>query len=225
MTIQEIYKSALEAEKETGVPALFVVAQAILESGWHITPIKNSNNIFGIKFYNERWGYVEAPTIEYIGGKPHNVIAKFQKFPTLKDCIIAHSELLTKNIKGRYAKYTYKQCLERYKKGKDLKAYVQCVAKSYATDPDYAKKIMNIIESIKDTLEVMTMDDEFKEARELMKKMGIFRPYGEESVYWTTHPTREEIAVILTRFLDSLRIEVIGEGKAKTYTTGGENNV
>ena len=216
MTIPELYKAALKAEKETGIPAIFVVAQAIQEQGWHIVPIDNSNNIFGIKYHNKKWGCVEALTTEFEDGVEYHKRLKFQKYPALADCVKDHTELLTK--------YSYAKCLENYKKDKDLKAYVQCVAKDYATDPDYADKVMNVISSIKKTLEVMNVNDEFKKDRDLMVKMGIFKPYGGENEYWTTHITREELAVILTRFLDSMTvtIKIDGKSKSKTYTTGGE---
>ena len=201
MSIQELYKSALAAERETGIPALFVVAQAILESGWRITPISDSNNIYGIKYHIKKWGYVEALTTEFEDGVEYKKTLKFQKYPTLKDCIKDHTNLLTK--------YSYKKCLDKYKK--DLKSYVQCVAKDYATDPYYAKKILNIIDSIKNTLEVVKVEidkkqkeDENKYEREkeeskaLMKKLGIINNFG---LPWDD----ERAAVVITRVIKYLK--------------------
>jgi flagellar protein FlgJ len=204
MTIQELYKSALEAERETGIPALFSVAQAILESGWHITPIKDSNNVFGIKYHKPEWGYVNGITVEYINGNKRKVVAQFQKYPTLADCFADHNYLLTLDIRGKYANYSYKECLEHYKKYHDLEEYVQCVAKSYATDPHYAEKILNIIKEVREKLE--PDDEETKQAKELMKEAGVFKPYGAEGVYWGTHPTRLELAIILYRLINKLKI-------------------
>jgi len=210
MTIQELYNIARQVEKETGIPALFTTAQAILEQGWNIIPIQDSNNIYGIKYHIPEWGYVDALTTEFEDGVEYKKVLKFQKYPTLKDCIKDHTELLTK--------YSYKKCLEKYKKDKNLKTYVQCVAKDYATDPKYAEKLLSIIEEVK---KQVVEDDEFEEAKKLMVDLGVFKPYGTE--YWLTHPTREELAVLFKRFLDVLTVSVVGEGKTKTYTIGGEN--
>lgn len=60
MNIKELYRASLEVEKETGIPALFSTAQAILEQGWDIEPIQGSNNIYGIKYHIPQWGYVYA---------------------------------------------------------------------------------------------------------------------------------------------------------------------
>ena len=204
MTIQELYKSALVVQRETGIPALFVVAQAILESGWRITPIDDSNNIYGIKYHIKKWGYVEALTTEFEDGIEYNKTLKFQKYPTLKDCIEDHMNLLTK--------YSYKKCLDKYKK--DLKSYVQCVAKDYATDPRYAEKILNIIDSIKNTLEVVKVDKidkkqkekvykskyerEKEESKALMKKLGIINNFG---LPWDD----ERAAVVIARTIRYLK--------------------
>lgn len=212
MNIKELYRASLEVERETGIPALFSTAQAILEQGWDIEPIQGSNNIYGIKYHIPQWGYVYALTIEFEDGIEYHKTLKFQKYPTLKDCIKDHSELLLK--------YSYRTCLANYKKDKDLKKYVQCVAKDYATDPNYADKIMNIIEILKPKIKGVVIMDEFEEAKKLMEELGVFKPYGSE--YWLTHPTREELAVLFKRFLDCLTVSVIGEGKSKTYTIGGD---
>ncbi len=213
MNIKELYRASLEVERETGIPALFSTAQAILEQGWDIDPIQGSNNIYGIKYHIKEWGYVTASTLEEHKGVKHRVVARFQKYPTLADCIRDHSSLLLR--------YSYKACLKKYRKNKDLKKYVECVAKDYATDSNYADKIMNIIEILKPKIKGAVIMDEFEEAKKLMERIGVFKPYGAE--YWAAPPTRSEIAVLFKRFLGRLTVSVIGEGESKTYTLGGKN--
>jgi flagellum-specific peptidoglycan hydrolase FlgJ len=219
MTIPELYKSALEAERETGIPALFSVAQAILESGWHITPIDNSNNIYGIKYHIKKWGFVEALTTEFEDGIEYHKTLKFQKYPTLKDCIIDHNQLLLTDIKGANAKCTYKQCLEHFKKDQSLEKYVRCISLSYATDPRYAEKVLNIISILKNKYHLQEVknevgiNDEVEKAKKVMMEKGIFKPYGKEAVYWETHITREDLAVILYRLTKKLQITLGGDKK------------
>ena len=214
--IRKLYQEAKKIEKKTGIPAVFIVAQAILEQGWDIEPIQDSNNIYGIKYHIPQWGYVKVPTMEYIDGHKQNVKRMFQKYPTLADCIEDHTRLLLSGIKGKYADFSYMECLKHYKSLHDYKRYVECVAKSYATDPGYARKILNITEVLNEmglTKDNKKSNIEFEVAKEFMKKNGIMKPYGEEGVYWATHVTREELAVILARIVKKLKIAVKGDEK------------
>ena len=213
----EMYEQALEVEKETSVPAIVALAQAVLETGWgRYIPIdyktsRNSRNLFGIKW--DGYGdYVEAWTREEIDGKLKPVLAKFKAFPSYIGSFRFYAELMQK--------YPYRPCLDEYIVDKDLGKYVRCIAKHYATDSKYAEKVLRIIDMLKTDLKgVMKMQPnkyriqqkEFTDAKESMKKAGIFKPYGEESVYWTTHITREELAVILTRLLKKLQIKLGGD--------------
>ena len=213
--IRELYRAAVKAERETGIPAIFSTAQAILEAGWDVRPITGSNNIYGIKYHISKWGYVEALTTEFEDGIEYHKTLKFQKYPTLADCINDHNKLLLSDIKGSNAKFTYRQCLENYKRTKNYGQYVRCVAKSYATDPHYADKIIQIGEVLYEMgiTAVASNDykDEFEKAKKEMVEKGIFKPYGNENVYWETHLTREELAAVLYRFERALKITLGGE--------------
>ena len=123
-----IYLTSLEIERTVGIPALFSTAQAILESGWNLNPIRgrggiDSNNIYGIKWHNyykeDKNDYVEAVTKEFVNGKYITITAKFQKYNSLGDCIRNHSRLLLDSSLG------YFQCLFDYRKDKNLARYVQ----------------------------------------------------------------------------------------------------
>ena len=206
----ELYKAGKEAERETSIPALFTVAQAILEAGYDLAPIGNSNNIYGIKYHLEKWGYVTAPTWEYVkkSKKWIRTTARFQKYPTLTDCIRDHSQLLLSDIRGANAKYTYKQCLQHYKQDKDLHKYIGCVAASYATDPNYTGKILTRLNKAQEVLYEMGIigKDEFQneveKAKKTMVEYGIMKPYGNE--YWTQE--RVEAAVRTYRLVNKLKI-------------------
>jgi len=210
--IKKLFEAGKKIEAEHGIPAVFIVAQAILEQGWNLQPIENSNNIYGIKYHISEWGYVNVPTIEYINGQAQHVQRRFQKYPTLTDCVRDHTSILLSDIKGRNADLTYRECLQTYKKIKDYKRYVECVAKSYATDPAYAYKILQITEVLNE-MGISEEKSEAEEAKEEMVKNGIFKPYG--TGYWETHCTREDLAIILRRFEKSLTI---------TLNNGGEKD-
>ena len=54
---------AFDVERETGIPAIAILAQAALESGWGKKSI--GNNIFGVKYKSWDWGYQEVLTTEH----------------------------------------------------------------------------------------------------------------------------------------------------------------
>ena len=189
----ELYGNALKVEKTYGIPALFNVAQAVLESGWELKPIKdcntgkNSYNIFGIKHHGG--DFVEAYTNEYSNGKWITIKARFQSYESFEKCFEDHSQLLLKPL--------YKPCLDEHKKTGNIVNYVKCVAKNYATDVLYADKILNIIETLKKYLGV-EYKYEKEEAKKFVVAKGLFKPDGTED-YWTRNINREELAVILKR--------------------------
>ena len=202
--IKQLYESAKEVEKTNGIPAIFQVAQAVLESGWNVQPIldykttRNSYNIFGIKWH---YGdYVEGYTRELINGKWFNLILRFQAYKNYADCFRDHALLLTKDIRGEEG-YSYKDALEEYKNNGDIKKYVQKVSKIYATDSKYAEKILSIIEDLK---KIFGIDKdrwilEKWEALSWAVEKGILKPDGSED-YWEKPVSRADLAVILKRF-------------------------
>lgn len=206
--LKELYRAGKAIERTTGIPTIFIVAQAVQEQGWNVTPIRGSNNIYGIKYHIKKWGYVTAPTLEEYGGKKHKVIARFQKYPTLQDCIQDHTTLLLSDIKGSNAELTYRECLENYKRNKDYNGYVRCVAKSYATDTGYASHILNITEVLNEMgiNEPNEYQNEVEKAKATMAEYGIMKPYGAD--YWTQG--RTEAAVRLYRLLGKLQITLKG---------------
>lgn len=194
-----LYEAAKKVEAETGIPALFQLAQAILESGWDLQPIVvdgvNSYNIFGIKWYEGcGYPYVTALTKEYANGKWVTIKAKFKKYSSFDECFRDHANLLQKSL--------YKTALDKFKKDGDLVAYVNSVSKVYATDPNYAKKILNIMDSLMEVV-VTDYEEEKKLAKEFAVKNQLIKPSKSED--WLRFTTKEELAVILKRFYDFIK--------------------
>ena len=129
-----------QAEKVTGVPWQIQAAQWALETGWgQFTPSdiesgRESFNLFGIKGEGPA-GSVIAMTTEFIGGRMIQQPAAFRAYNSYEEAVIDHARLLTT---ARYA--------PARAAGKDLKAWATALQQlGYATDPDYADKLWQII--------------------------------------------------------------------------------
>jgi len=126
--------------KNSGVLASLTVAQAILESGWGTSALAvKANALFGIKADSPWSGRVySADTKEcYDGVNFVATTALFRAYDNWEASIADHSAFLCGN--SRYAavigERNYKAACNAIK------------AAGYATDPDYANKLINIIES------------------------------------------------------------------------------
>lgn len=116
-------------------------AQAILESNWGRSGLAvKGNNLFGIKGEYEGQS-VLMETSEYLDGKWIRVDAKFRKYPSWSESIIDHGAFFTSTPwrKGNYANVIgetdYKQAAKALQEA------------GYATDPGYADKLINLIET------------------------------------------------------------------------------
>ena len=125
--------AAVESEKETGLPADLTIAQWADESGWGVH--SPGNNCFGIKAATGE----TLATEEYVHSSQQPITEgqTFQVFPTLTDCFARHAQLIT-TFKP------YGPAWAQYQKDKQIGPFIQRVAKVYATDPNYALKLINI---------------------------------------------------------------------------------
>ena len=137
--IAKIGPLAKAEEERSGVLASLTIAQAILESGWGKSGLTvKGNALFGIKAGSNWHGKVyNTKTQECFDGRNFETItAGFRAYDSWAESIKDHSELLTG--------------LSRYKKvvgEKDYKkACREIQAAGYATDPNYANKLIQIIE-------------------------------------------------------------------------------
>lgn len=130
---------AVASEKKTGVPAVFSLAQSALETGWGGRVA--GNNMFGIKDTQEGVPGVYVWTTEYnrTTGLWQRIKQLFRKYASPEESFTDHGNFLKNNPRYRAAFN-----VSRYP---DL--FAQLVAKAgYATDPDYAEKIIAIIRLI-----------------------------------------------------------------------------
>jgi flagellar protein FlgJ len=136
----EPYAEKISAK--TGIPAIFMMAQAALESGWGRSEIKyqngaNSHNLFGIKATGNWEGRsVDAPTSEYVDGEKVMRVEKFRAYNSYAESFKDFTDLIRSN--PRYAKVL--------RNLNDPVSYAQAMGKSgYATDPLYGKKLQSVI--------------------------------------------------------------------------------
>ena len=127
---------AQQSERETGVPASVTIAQAALETGWGKSARLVANNLFGIKGRGSN-GSVKLWTREYIRGRWVKVRANFAAYGDFGDSVEAHGRLISENRIYTRAMAVKDQGPEAF-----ARALQRC---GYATDPNYAKKLMQII--------------------------------------------------------------------------------
>lgn len=133
---------AQAASRTTGIPAKFMLGQAALESGWgkHVMKMadgSSSHNLFGIKAGSSWKGKtVDAVTTEYVNGVPQKRIEKFRAYDSYADSFRDYANLLRSN--PRYEKVLANAT--------DVHGFAQGLQRAgYATDPNYAAKLTNII--------------------------------------------------------------------------------
>lgn len=133
---------AQEEERQYGVPASVALAQAILESGWGESSLtKNAKNWFGIKCSStvspHQNGCYGVSTTEYdSSGNAYTTTAQFRKYDTDQNSFIDHGYFLSRLT--RYAKaFNYTDNPDRF--------IVEVHLGGYATDPQYANKVINLM--------------------------------------------------------------------------------
>ncbi|MDN3649226.1 flagellar assembly peptidoglycan hydrolase FlgJ [Reinekea marina] len=142
--IKQIMPIAEQTAKLLGVQPQVLVAQAALETGWGKKLITNesgevANNFFGIKA-DQRWnGQVAMTTThEYIDGNKLTVKAPFRAYGSIEESFNDYAQFLKSSSR-------YQTALEQ---AKDPEVYLnELQTAGYATDPQYAEKIIRIVNS------------------------------------------------------------------------------
>jgi flagellum-specific peptidoglycan hydrolase FlgJ len=143
---QEVYQYlqsyqylARELNSQTNIPVALTLAVAGLESHWGTSELAQSaNNHFGIKANN--WTGLKhcKTTLEYWGDDPVYVLDCFRKYPLIRESFQDFGAF----IKSRQ-QYQYlfdQQITDSYSWAYALQAG------HYATDPEYAQKLIRVME-------------------------------------------------------------------------------
>ncbi len=132
-----VFPEAQRASRETGIPAEVIFAQAALETGWGRS-VPN-NNYFGIK------GSGQAQTTrEYINGKWVTISDAFRGYSSLSDSISGYISFITNPNSTRWTNARSSKTVEE--------AARALQSGGYATDPNYADKLIGIANSIPNEL-------------------------------------------------------------------------
>ena len=132
-------------QEKLGVPFQVVIAQAALETGWGQKIIKNesgssSHNLFNIKADN-RWSgdKVQKETLEFEQGAMVKKSAPFRAYQSLSESVNDYVDFLSNNDR-------YQDALQNTG---NVEHFLHGLQKAgYATDPQYANKIMATLRTV-----------------------------------------------------------------------------
>lgn len=142
--VNKVMPTIRRAAAALGVNPLGMLAQAALETGWGRRMPRNADgssslNIFGVKAGEEWTGArATADTVEFSNGVASPRRTAFRAYGSIEDSVSDFTNLLKTSPRYR----------EAIAAGGDAQAYIHSIGKSgYATDPEYANKLSQILNS------------------------------------------------------------------------------
>ena len=147
--VTALIKPAQKVQKTLGVPFEVVIAQAALETGWGQKMIKDqdggsSNNLFNIKA-DSRWAgdKITKDTLEFEQGAMIKKSEPFRIYQSLTDSVDDYINFLSTS--GRYQ--------DALQDSGNVEHFLQGLQKAgYATDPQYADKILGTLKTVTNLL-------------------------------------------------------------------------
>ncbi len=140
--IKQLWNVASDVIAESGLNPKAVIAQAALETGWGRHIIKNSNghssfNLFGIKS-GRSWNgeQVKANTLEFRDGVMMQSQEQFRSYASLQESVKDYVSFIKNNQR-------YSHAVEQ--QGNPERYAAELQRAGYATDPEYASKIIKIM--------------------------------------------------------------------------------
>lgn len=139
--VRQVLPYAQQAAMDLGVDPKVLVAQAALETGWGRSVIKNSDgsssfNLFNIKADRSWHGrQASVPTLEFEDGIAKKVRAGFRSYQSFAESFQDYVDFIQSNPR-------YREALEHV--GNSDRYLQELQRAGYATDPNYASKIMSI---------------------------------------------------------------------------------
>jgi peptidoglycan hydrolase FlgJ len=139
--VRQLHPYAQQAAKELGVEPRVLLAQAALETGWGRSLITNSNgsnsfNLFNIKADKSwRGKQAQVSTLEFEQGVAKKVNAGFRSYASFQESFQDYVAFIKNNPR-------YGDALKQAGNGERYLHELQRAG--YATDPNYANKIMSI---------------------------------------------------------------------------------
>ncbi|MFS1702339.1 flagellar assembly peptidoglycan hydrolase FlgJ [Alteromonas sp. AMM-1] len=142
--VQALYPVASQAAEKIGVTPEALIAQAAVETGWgqyviHDGKGNSTNNLFGIKA-NSQWkgNAATVATVEFDDTVARQQTAAFPSYESLEQGLTDYVDFIRNQQR-------YQGAVEQ---AADPKAYFNALQQAgYATDPQYADKIMSVLNS------------------------------------------------------------------------------
>jgi peptidoglycan hydrolase FlgJ len=141
--VEHLHALAVEAGQQLGVDPKILIAQSALETGWgskinRAVNSESSLNLFNIKA-DQRWSgeSVIVSTLEFRQGLPVKEQAAFRSYSSLEESFNDYVSFINNSPR-------YQQAMN----GEGGESYIRGLSNAgYATDPNYAEKIMRIADS------------------------------------------------------------------------------
>ena len=139
--VKALYPQAVEAAKGLNLDPKAMIAQAAVETGWgksliHKNDGENSHNLFGIKA-DKRWDGEKATvdTLEFVNNVPEKQQASFRSYGSFTHSMDDYVDFIKSNPR-------YDEAVQKTETPQD---YFKALQKAgYATDPNYADKVMSV---------------------------------------------------------------------------------
>lgn len=140
--IERLLPHAQELQEGYGILPSIIVGQAILESNWGQSELAAKyNNLFGIKAYGDQ-PKVEMDTQEYFNEQWITIKGDFRVYDSWEESMDSHTMLFVNGVDWSPEKY------EKVLTAPNYKVAAQALQEAgYATDPGYANKIKEVIET------------------------------------------------------------------------------
>jgi flagellar protein FlgJ len=141
--VSDLWPHVEQAANAIGVSAQALVAQSALETGWGKHSMrypdgKSTFNLFGIKAGSSWTGAtLTKPTIEFREGVMQTEIAHFRAYDSIPDALDDYVDFIQSSSR-------YQSALDH--QGSDTHYLQKLQQGGYATDPQYANKIINIMQ-------------------------------------------------------------------------------
>lgn len=139
--IEALASHAESIQRRHGLLPSIIIGQAILESNWGESQLSSQyNNLFGMKAYGDG-EKVSLKTKEFTGEKWIEIEADFKVYPNWEASMDDHAALFVNGVTWNTNLYQDVLLANDYQQ-----AATALQVAGYATDPDYASKVIDVIE-------------------------------------------------------------------------------
>ena len=140
--IERLVPHAQELQDGYGVLPSIILGQAILESNWGKSTLASKyNNLFGIKAYGDQ-KKVSLETNEFVNEEWITIQGDFKVYDSWEQSMDDHTQLFVQGVDWNPALY------EKVITATNYQEAAQALQDAgYATDPGYAQKIIQVIET------------------------------------------------------------------------------